>query len=284
VTGRRPLSLVTPEGVPLELELATLSERFMAFFLDLALLTFGLVVLGVVAVLLGLALPDLWAVSLLGLFAIRHGYFLFFELRWRGTTPGKRALRLHVLSRDGGGLGVDAVFARNLLRDVELFLPLAALALPERLVGPSPAWLWLPAVGWVAVVSLLPVVSRERTRAGDLVAGTVVVRVPRAALLADEAARTAPAPLEFTPAQLSVYGERELEALAGVLRRADEGQATVQDLHVIAATIARKVGFEGEEPNLDPASFLRTFYRAQRARLEERLLFGKRKASKLDEG
>jgi len=179
---------------------------------------------------------------------------------------------------------VDAVFARNLMRDVELFLPIVLLVAPERLVGPSPAWLWLPALAWVAVLSLLPVLTAERTRAGDLVAGTVVVRVPKAELLADEAATTAPAPPEFTRTHLSVYGERELETLAAILRQVDDGRTTAADLRVIAQTIARKVGWDGPEPSGQPERFLRAFYRRQRARLEERLLFGERKASKEDGG
>jgi len=134
------------------------------------------------------------------------------------------------------------------------------------------------------VLSLLPVLTAERTRAGDLVAGTVVVRVPKAELLADEAATTAPAPPEFTRAHLSVYGERELETLAAILRQVDDGRTTAADLRVIAQTIARKVGWDGPEPAGQPERFLRAFYRRQRARLEERLLFGERKASKEDGG
>ncbi|MFW5740295.1 MAG: hypothetical protein ACOC1F_08010, partial [Myxococcota bacterium] len=105
--------------------------------------------------------------------------------------------------------------------------------------------------------------------------------MPNAVLLPDEAG-TAHAAISFSPKHLSVYGERELETLATVLRRADRGEMDETDLVVIAETIARKVRFRGSEPRHAPRDFLRTFYRAQRAELERRLVMGKRKTDKLD--
>ena len=59
----------------------------------------------------------------------------------------------------------------------------------------------------------MPLYTKERTRAGDLVGGTVVVKIPRAVRLRDET-RTASSALAFTRDQLAVYGEHELETLA----------------------------------------------------------------------
>lgn len=98
----------------------------------------------------------------------------------------------------------------------------------------------------------------------------------------DEAARPSWQPIEFTPAQLRVYGEYELETLAGLLRDADAGKATGADLRAIAHTIAHKIGYRGPEPNREPHRFLQAFYKRQRAELEKRLLYGKRVESKLD--
>ncbi len=87
----------------------------------------------------------------------------------------------------------------------------------------------------------------------------------------------------FSRQQLSFYGEHELETLAALLRDAQAGKARPQDLQVVAHTIAKKIGFRGSAPHEDPRRFLRAFYEQQRAHLERQLLFGKRKASKLDE-
>ena len=60
-------------------------------------------------------------------FLSRYGYFLCFELGPRGATPGKRALGIRVAARGGGRLTAEAVIARNLMRDVEVFIPLIFL-------------------------------------------------------------------------------------------------------------------------------------------------------------
>jgi uncharacterized RDD family membrane protein YckC len=288
--GEQPaLEIVAPEGFPVHFAIAGPAERLFAFGIDIALVLLAMLGFVIVFVIAGISLgfDEVWALLLLAMFVLRHGYFALFELAWQGATPGKRALALRVVSRDGGGLTADAVIARNLLRDVELFLPLTVLAAPEALVGPSPAWLWLPALAWVLVLAGLPFATKQRTRAGDLVAGTVVVRVPRLDTLEGEAApisaRGKQQPIEFTREQLAIYGEHELETLANILREADRGRADVLDLRIVARTIAQKIGWSGQEPAVDPLRFLRGFYRAQRASLEKRLLIGKRKASKYDQ-
>ena len=62
------------------------------------------------------------------LFLARYGYFLWFELGPRAATPGKRLLGIRVAARPvdgvaGGRLTAEMVIARNLVRDVEVFLP-----------------------------------------------------------------------------------------------------------------------------------------------------------------
>lgn len=282
MTRAAEIRLVSPEGVPLRFQIATITERVLAVAIDLAAIFAAITAVALVAFAFGAAtlLDQAVAVLLLGLFAIRHGYFVWFETRWHGATPGKRLTGLRVVSRDGGELPVSAVVARNVLRDVEVFLPAAIVAAPDAIVGEAPLWLVAPALAWIVVFAALPLFTDERTRAGDLVAGTVVVRVPRAVLLPDQADRASLRPIALTSAQLAIYGEHELETLATLLRDHDRGHASDGDLRVVAETVARKIAFEGDEPRALPALFLRAFYKAQRAALEKRLLFGERKASK----
>lgn len=286
------LHVVGPEGVPLRFPAATLSERAMAFGVDLAILFLSIAVVGIALLAAGAAagLASIIGLALVAAFVIQHGYFIFFETHWQGATPGKRLLRLKVVSRDGSGLRTDAVIARNLMRDVELFLPLAGIAAPEQLIGDAPWWMLAPTSIWLAIMLFLPLFAKERTRVGDLVGGTIVVRIPEAELVHDEAARTSLVPgapasdaITFTHAQLEHYGERELETLADLIRKHDQRMASDQDLRVVARTIAQKIGFGGPTPTSEPARFLRTFYKQQRAHLEKKLLFGKRKTSKFDD-
>jgi uncharacterized RDD family membrane protein YckC len=275
--------VVTPEGVPLAFAIAPAGDRAAAFLVDAALIFAGVVAV----VLLGAVASDgggwVWAVVQVSVFLLVNAYFLFFESRGQGATPGKRRLGIRVIDARGGALSVEAVIARNLVRDLEVFLPLVALASPESLWPGAPPLARAASVVWLAVFALLPLFNRQRLRVGDLVAGTCVVLAPRVVLLEDPgraragAGRRAAPDYSFDDAQLDVYGIYELQVLEDVLRRAgrEDGPAA---LRVVAKKIAKKIRWTG--PVADVEGFLRAFYAALRDRLERRLLLGQRKADK----
>ena len=289
LAGTRPEAVrrvATPEGVELFFELAEVGGRVAAFFFD---------VLAVVGISLAILLPALiasarfslgpgWVVALaiLVLFLVRTFYFTWFELRWRGATPGKRRMGLRVIDRRGGPISAEAIVARNLTREVEVFLPVAALSSPQLVWPGAPGWAALLALAWLAVLALLPVFNRDHLRVGDLVAGTMVVRAPAVRLLQDLVARAGPAVApRFSPEQLEVYGIYELQVLEDLLRDAGRPDR-LKALTAVADTVRRKIGWEG--PVADPEGFLRAFYAAQRRRLEHQLLFGRRRADKHQRG
>jgi uncharacterized RDD family membrane protein YckC len=276
--------VVAPEGVPLRLPVAAAGDRLGALVLDLLLM--GVLVAALVvplALLVGAHSLDsdlMAAVALLVVFLLRAFYFSFFELAWQGQTPGKRRLGIRAVDARGGPLTAEAVIARNLTRELELFLPLAALFAPASLLPGAAGWMALVPLGWMLVFGFLPLFNRDRLRVGDLVAGTVVIRTPRAVLLEDLTARARPAHA-FTEAQLDVYGVYELQVLEGVLRGAGQpGHA--ESVRTVAERIRRKLAWEG--PSEGDEAFLRAFYAALRGRLERRLLFGKRRMNKFDRG
>ena len=122
-----------------------------------------------------------------------------------------------------------------------------------------------------------PALNRERLRCGDLLGGTVVVRVPKQALLGDVAGeRRADASFDFTRDQLEIYGIQELQVLEGVLRRTGERSELVE---TVAKRIQRKIGWSAAG-HVPAEAFLRAFYEAQRAHLERRMVFGIRKQTK----
>ncbi len=284
-TAERLREVVTPEGVPVRFAVALAGDRLAAFLLDLLAIALVVLAVSVPLVLLGvrgLLEPDLiLAAAVLALFLVRTFYFAFFELTWQGQTPGKRRLRLRAVEARGGPLTAEAIIARNLTRELELFLPAAALFAPEAIFPGAPGWSRLAATAWMLVLGFLPLFNRDRLRVGDLVAGTVVVRTPDAVLLADLAAAPRPDAVAFTDEQLDVYGVYELQVLEDVLRR--RGQVGNADaVRTVAGKVREKLRWAGPAPADEP--YLEAFYQALRARLERRLLFGKRRADKYDRG
>ena len=283
--GKRARTLITPEGLALPMTVASRGSRAGALVLDLAIIFFGMFLLLMILFAIGLSFFDLegldgdqisaplealGVVLVLVFFLSRYGYFMFFELRPRAATPGKRMLGLRVAARDGGRLTAEMVIARNLVRDVEVFLPTFFLlgGVQEAGVAGFAAFIWL------AVFVLFPFTNKDALRAGDIVAGTWVVEAKRAKL--KEAMSLAPdrsTEYRFGEDELAIYGEHELQVLENVLRQ-DQPQA----LRDVADAITRKIGWQlgaGDE-----REFLEAFYAALRGHLESGLRFGKRKRDK----
>jgi uncharacterized RDD family membrane protein YckC len=270
--------IVTPEGVPLVFTIARAGDRAGAFVLDVLL---QLVVLGVVGLIFALVSSGGWvaAAALLAFFCVRNAYFIWFELRWQGRTPGKRRMGLRVIDAHGGALPAEAVVVRNLTREVEVFLPLIALSAPELLVDTGPQWVRALSVAWVLVFLAFPLCNRDRRRIGDLLGGTLVVRDPRHALLPELAAEpeAVTGGFHFTRAQLELYGIYELQVLEELLQDPDARSAA---LRTVAERIRRKIAWEPPGGRVSPREFLTAFYRAQRARLERDLVLGKARERK----
>jgi uncharacterized RDD family membrane protein YckC len=273
--------VLTPEGVPLPFTLASFSDRAAAFTIDVVIQSLAVVV---VVLLLIWARGDAGgfplAFALVFSFLMRSFYFTWFELRWVGRTPGKRALKIRVVDRRGGPLTADAIIARNFTRELEAWLPLGAVFAPEQLWPDAPGWARVLATVWLIAIALLPLWNRQRLRVGDIVGGTMVVVEPRAMLLEDQGQRGG-ARHRFTAAQLDVYGIYELQVLEDILRKTqlevalDPGQ-----LEVVADRIKTKIRWPRDAWRVEPEPFLRDFYAALRNRLEARMLLGKRKVDK----
>jgi uncharacterized RDD family membrane protein YckC len=273
--------IVTPEGVPLRFTLARAGDRLGAFMIDALLIVGACVLLVAATVFLTVAARGLGlAIGLLVFFLLRNFYFTWFECLWQGTTPGKRLVGVRVIDAHGGMLTAEAVFARNLMREVELFLPAIAFLAPEAILPGVPPALRYLAMAWVFVFALLPLFNRDRLRVGDLVGGTLVVRAPRSALREDLSApptRRGTAPdLAFTTEQLDLYGIHELQVLESLLR-----QPQWDTMEAVAGKIQQKIGWtQPPDRRVNPEQFLRAFYTAQRARLENRMLLGERREKK----
>lgn len=285
----RQRELVTPEGLNLPITLASRGSRAGALILDLVVIAIIQITVTLILIGFGISLFSLENVNgspalefvaviwIIAMFLFHYGYFLFFELGPRGATPGKRMTGIRIAARDGGQLSVEAVIARNLLRDVEVFLPLAMLSS----AGLSAGLASITAAAWFLIFLLFPFFNRDRLRAGDIIAGTWVVDVPKRnledAMSLSEASRghsvATGAQYRFGDAELGIYGELELQTLERILRDGNE-DATV----MVAQTICTKIGWEAGAG--DEKAFLEAFYAQLRAKLERDMRFGTRKADK----
>lgn len=275
----RVREFVTPEGVDLKLTLADAGERAAAFLLDVAiiagvLIAFSLLSVGA-AILAGVHTSEFVGVIwLLGAFALRNFYFMGFELMPRAATPGKRIMGIRVATRSGRPLSADAIFARNAMRELEVFLPLSFIVAGRSGID---SWISLMGILWCGVFVFFPLFNRDRLRVGDLVAGTWVVRTPKRILDMDLVARERDVGFVFTLQQLDAYGIKELSVLEDVLRRKDPAT-----MAAVAKRIRARIGAGAIVATDD--EFLSVYYAGLRGRLESRLLFGRRRRDKYDKG
>ncbi len=141
------------EGVEIQLRPAGPTARLLAACVDL-LIRIGIFV----GLAILLAVAERWiganvveALLLLSLFGLEWLYFVWFESRPSGASPGKRAFGLRVVQVNGSPPALGQVVLRNLLRWID-FLPFAYLT---------------------GLVSCM--LNRRFQRLGDLVADTLVV-------------------------------------------------------------------------------------------------------------
>ncbi|MEN5147041.1 RDD family protein [Brevundimonas diminuta] len=285
-TNRTERPFITPEGVDLKLNIADAGQRAAAFLLDAAIIIGGLLAFTLILIFTGVGalsaaglggaemMAVLWLVVF---FLLRNFYFTVFELSAAAATPGKRLMGLRVASRDGGRLRAESVFARNAMRELEVFMPLSLLAARAG-QGRVDSWMYLLGFVWAAIFVFFPLFNRDRLRLGDLVGGTWVVRTPRHKLtrdMADDGAQRM-ASHGFTLAQLDAYGAKELHVLESVLRTGDR-----RTMQTVAERIMAKINWP-RDPHQTDRDFLSAYYAAVRARLEQKLLMGVRRRDKHD--
>jgi uncharacterized RDD family membrane protein YckC len=92
-----------------------------------------------------------WGLSFIIIFACTWFYGGLFETFWNGQTPGKRLMRIRVLSTDGQAINASQAVLRNVLRAVDM------------------------APGLYLVGLIAAAMNKRFQRLGDLAAGTMVI-------------------------------------------------------------------------------------------------------------
>jgi len=176
------IEIVTPENIAFEYRLAGPFRRLPAYLIDLGIralilffasiaLLIGLGWIGAAGIAMGIILV-LW-------FVLAWFYGGLFEALWNGQTPGKRLMRLRVLTVDGQPITATQAVLRNILRSVDAF-PLVPLPGTEALVPMIPLHLF----------GLAAAAMNDRfQRLGDLACGTIVVEEERQQVHGVEALR-----------------------------------------------------------------------------------------------
>ncbi|MGH2726480.1 MAG: RDD family protein [Actinomycetota bacterium] len=237
--------VVTPEAVALSVDVAGLGSRMIAAMIDL--LIQGATALGVGFAFAGLGgvFSGTWLtiVLIVLLFTIFWGYYPLFEGLWGGTTPGKRAQRLRVVTIDGQPVTIGPVLVRNFLRIVD-FIP-----------------------GAYAVGVLTMLLTRRSQRLGDLAGGTMVIRE-----------RKAPEPQELRllpnasrdevsrRLDVTALADREYELVRSFLQRREALRPDARS--ALAHTIASALRTSVHAPaiDVDDETFLEAVASAIRAR------------------
>ena len=149
--------VVTPENIAFQYRVAGPFHRLPAYLIDLAIRVLIIFVANLVLSLLfhwiglGSIGEGVWLILF---FVLTWFYGGLFETFWNGQTPGKRLLRIRVLSVEGQAINASQAVLRNVLRVVD---------------GLPPPCLYM--VGLVAAS-----MNDRYQRLGDLACGTMVVR------------------------------------------------------------------------------------------------------------
>lgn len=133
------------DNVALSLPIAGVGSRVLAGVLDYAL-QFVLQVAWVITFAVTGSFTGGWtwaiAIYILGVFLIDWAYFAGSEILLHQQTLGKKAVRLRVVTREGGTPSVGSLLARNLTRAVDMLVGVPLIAfdplgrrLGDRLAG-----------------------------------------------------------------------------------------------------------------------------------------------------
>src|SRR3954471_4327433 len=193
--------LVTPEAVVLQFETGGLGSRMLARLLDIMIQGAGLFALAILVCFVGNAgvgTTPLVIFLLVAVFLIIFVYPAVFETLWRGRTPGKAALGLRVVTREGAPVRFRHASIRS------------ALWLIDGLLM----------AGSIAVISVLA--TKDNVRLGDMAAGTIVLRERTGARQPLAMSFPVPYGCEAYVASLDVSGltSADYEAVRALLLRA----------------------------------------------------------------
>jgi uncharacterized RDD family membrane protein YckC len=147
------IEIKTTQNVVLQYELADLRERAVAFLIDLACITVGLLIFFFLGISIIGSNSTGGAILMVFLSCIFVFYSLAFEMWNNGQSIGKMAMRIQVIKTAGGQATFSDYAARWVFRSIDIYFSLGGIA------------------------SILIASSLKAQRIGDIVANTAVVKL-----------------------------------------------------------------------------------------------------------
>lgn len=246
------ITILTPEHVEVTYELAGIGSRFIAILIDtllqlafyVALIAVILAAMPVSAASRYLAFLPTWilTVGTLLFFTIYWGYFLYFEVRNNGQTPGKKVAGIRVILDTGHPLDFRGALLRNLIRAVDAF------------------------PGFYAIGVIAIFFSPQYRRLGDYAAGTLVVKTgskqPEAPVVPVQAETPAFALPDSALGRLHTISGNEYRAIRHLLDRRRDLEPQVSDSFArrLVDTLAKKLDLDPQGIP-DPFAFLEALSR-----------------------
>ncbi len=153
------LTVVTPEGVVLDFRAAGVASRTLAKGIDL-LIQFVALIAAIFLAAFMIIVSEAFAVVtiVITIFLIFYGYSAVLETWWDGKTVGKKLFGIKVITTEGGPVRFRHAAIRSMIATFDFFFP-------------TPG-------GLIAVFFAL--LTKRSQRLGDLAAGTIVIREPKA--------------------------------------------------------------------------------------------------------
>ncbi len=143
------IELNTTQNVALELPIASIADRLLSQLIDMLIMGFYLLGMGI-GLLTWLDLSsELWMITV---FIPIIFYHLFFELFLNGQSPGKKIMNIKVFKADGTQLTPGSCFIRWIFRLADITLSSGGLA------------------------TLTIIINGKGQRLGDIAAGTTVLK------------------------------------------------------------------------------------------------------------
>ena len=184
----------TSQHVDIDYPVAGLGERIAARMIDFGLLIAVLLLFFLFSGLVSNPKTNVFFIGLMIIYAVAYVFYhLICEIFFNGQSPGKKLMKIKVISLDGGQASIGQYFIRWLFRLVDF---------------------WLTGqVGGLLCVTL----SERKQRIGDLVAGTTVIKTVGRTTL--EQIAFEPVEEEYIPVFMNVHqlNDQDMELIHEVL-------------------------------------------------------------------